>query len=167
MGFITTKTVILPGMLAAMFLVGGAHAEAFNMAAFSGFSSNEREAIEEAAEVRREAAEEARRILDDAGIDQEDMQNAIRSYHERLAEDIEQAFEDEDYDDFEDAVEGTPLANGLTEDIFDELLKAYEHYKDGDMNAAREVMFDLRKDEGYISGMLFGLMHKGPLGSRR
>jgi hypothetical protein len=57
---------------------------------------------------------------------------------------MKEIFESRDYDAFVEAVEGTPLQDAITSEAdFEKFLEAHELRKEGDFEAAKELMDEL------------------------
>lgn len=114
-------------------------------------------ALEQADEIRREANDEARAILEDAGIDNEKMReigSAFRAQSRAHMDVVREAIEANDYDAYRTAVYDTPMADVIdTEEAFATLVKAYELRESGDYAAARELMDGLHPTTG---GFMWG-----------
>lgn len=160
-----SKKIMIPGLMLGAFLVLGtttyAFGGSFNSAMFSGFSSTEQEAIEDAYEIMEAAREEAEEVLEAAGVDREEIREARQAYKETQREDIQEALASGDYDAFEALVAGTPRANTITEEIFEGLVEAHELRADGDQEGAREIMEELREDYDFAGGFFGGKGQKG------
>jgi hypothetical protein len=115
-------------------------------------SEEQRAAIEEARELRKEGDNEAARdVLKDAGLDPkmrgpkmmrmltDEERDAFRAKHEA----IRAAIEAEDFEAFKDATAGMPFADMVTEENFEKLLEAHELMEAGDKEGAFEIFKDL------------------------
>lgn len=156
------KALLIP---IAAFAVTVTGAQAFNSEVLerAGLNDTQIEAFEEARELRENGDHDgARDVLVDAGVDADTM-SAIREvmHAERDAMHVamEAALEDDDYDAFKEAVEGSPLADIITSEADFELFKeAHEHRE-----AARDIMEELGF-EGDERGMGMSGHHKGGFG---
>jgi uncharacterized protein YgbK (DUF1537 family) len=150
------KALLIP---VAAFAVTVTGASAFNSEVLerAGLNDTQISAFEEAHELRIEGDREAaREVIVDAGIDQdtlESVREAMKEHRQETRTAISEAVEDEDYDAFQEAIEGTPLADLITsEDDFELFVEAHELREAGDKEAAKEIMEDLGFE---------GKMHKG------
>ena len=133
-------------------------------------SSTQISALEEAHELRQDGAEreEIKELLEDVGLEREDMQEireAAREYKQDHREAVRAAIEAGDYDAFNDAVGGGPLADAIeSEDDFDLLVEAHELREAGDKEAAKEIMDELgiERPGGHRGGEKGGRGHRGP-----
>ena len=107
------------------------------------------EALEEAHELRQNGVnrDEIKKILADAGLDQETMKEirtAKRQYRSEMRKAVKEAINNEDYDAYLEAVADTPRANLIeSESDFEKLLEAHELREAGDHEGAREIMSEL------------------------
>lgn len=104
-------------------------------------------ALEEAREIRTSADEEAKVVLEEAGLDQTKMREiheAMRESHKESHEAIRSAIEADDYNAFVTAVADTPMAEQITsESDFAKLVEAHELMEGGDKDGAKEIMEEL------------------------
>ena len=164
-----SKYVVVP---VAAFAVTAGTASAFNSDLLKkldlNLSDNQIEALEEAHDLRHEGEhEEAKEVIEDAGLDREDMKEiraAVREYRSERREAIKEAIEDEDYEAFLEATEGSHLAEVIdTESEFERFIEAHELRQDGDHEAAKAILDELgierpHKGKGH---------HKGGFGKRQ
>ena len=153
----------VPALILGLAMIGGTSAYAFgpggiDVAAFSGFTSGEQAAIQKAHEIRQTADEEAKAVLEAAGVTEEEMRTAMDSFREAQHEKLDAALESNDYDAFKALVAGSPMEENLTEDIFAKLVEIHELEESGDREGAMELRKELA-DDGFMGG--FGLGH-GP-----
>lgn len=110
-------------------------------------SSDEQAAFEEAREIRETSRAEARQVLEDAGIDDERMEEihtAMREAREAHRAEIDQILEDGDYDAFVEAVADSPLAEQITSEAdFEKFVEAHELRQAGDFTGAQAIMDEL------------------------
>lgn len=110
-------------------------------------------AFEEVHELKEAGAdrEEIREVFEEAGLDHDDLQEvreAVREYKQEMREAVKEAVEDNDYDAFLEAVEGTKMADKIdSEADFDRLVEAHELREAGDREGAREIMEELGFDK--------------------
>lgn len=115
-------------------------------------------ALEEAHELREDGAtrDEVHAVLEEAGLDQEAMEEIRTAMHElrdERHEAVEEAVKANDYDAFVAAIAGTPLADVIdSEADFDKFVDAYELREAGDYTAAREIMDELGIERGAGAG---------------
>jgi hypothetical protein len=137
---------LVPGFIAGAALLGGATAYAFggdfNADMFSSFSAEERSAIEEAFTIRKHADEQARAVLDAAGVDESALRDAMKSYRDERRAVIEAALTANDYDAFKAAVADAPFADQVTKDTFKIFVEAYNDAKEGHYEDARTLLED-------------------------
>lgn len=147
-----SKRVIIPGLLVGAALAVGTTAfafypEGFNMEAISSFSVDQQNAIEQAEEIRKAADEQAQAVLDAAGVDQEAMHEAMHTYREAQGEKMKAVLDSGDYSTFVTLIADTPMADTMTEDIFNKMVEANKLREAGDDEGARAIMDELR-DQG-------------------
>jgi hypothetical protein len=137
------KTILIP---LAAFAVTVTGASAFNsdMLKRAGLNDEQIAAFEEAKELKESGdKEKARDVLVAAGVD-EDVIKQVREAMREHADAIRAAIENNDYEDFRDAVEDSPLAEIISnEDDFDKLVEAHEFMKSGDREAAQDIFEEL------------------------
>ena len=158
------KQIIIP-VTAFAVTVTGASAFSSNMLEKIDvdLSSDQITALEEAHELRQEGAErdEIKEILEEAGIDNETMQEVRKAAHEyrsEVREAVKEAIENEDFNAFREAVVDTPRADLINSEAdFDKLLEAHELRAAGDREGAKEIMselgFEKHKGLGKKDGM--------------
>lgn len=126
-------------------------------------SDEQTAALEEAHEIRQAAAEEARQVLEDAGIDGETMREIHGTMHEAgkaQHEAMRTAIENNDYDAFLAAIADTPLADSIdSEADFEKFVEAHELMQSGDFEAAAELMSELGL-EGPGGGLGLHIKHR-------
>lgn len=151
----------------AAFAVTATSAQAYvgtRYLAAAGLTTAQQSALEEARTLRRQGeTEKARDVLLEAGLDEgalESLREAARAAHEAL----HKAINDEDYEAFKVAIEGTPLADIITTEAdFKLFVKAHSLRRDGDHEEAKEILDGLGVVEphgGYKKGFFGG---HGPL----
>lgn len=151
------KRYSVPALILGLALIGGGTAFAmgpggFDEDAFTSFSSSEQAAIQQAHAIRAEAETRARAVLDAAGITQDELHEAMKSYHKTQHAKLEAALDSNDYDAFVALIAGSPMANKLTKDTFSKLVEIRQLEKDGDHKGAME----LRKELGGVGFMGMG-----------
>jgi hypothetical protein len=123
-------------------------------------SDSQVSALEEAREIRTSAQEEAKAVLEKAGLDQTKMREiheAMRESRQEKHEAVESAFENNDYEAFKVAVADTPMAEKITSEAdFEKLAEAHELRESGDKDGAKAIMEDLG-----ITGPKGGMMGEG------
>lgn len=156
-----SKSLLIP---VAAFAVAVTGVQAFNTAVLeeAGLTDDQIEAFEEAKELRKDGDRDgARDVLSNAGIDEETLKSlreAMREHRAERRELIHEALENNDYDAFQDAVEGSPLADIITtEDDFEIFKEAHELREAGEREEAKAIMTELGFD---------GKKHKGKRGHR-
>jgi len=144
---IKAKALLIP---VAAFAVTVTGASAFNSEVLekAGLSNTQISAFEEAHELRKDGDREAaREVIVDAGIDQETLESvreAMKEHREETRTAIKEAVDNEDYNAFVDAADGSPLADIITsEDDFEQFVEAHELREAGDKEAAKEILEDL------------------------
>jgi len=156
----------IPALVLGLAMIGGTSAYAafgpgsLDMSAFSDFSATQQSAIKEAQEIRDSADEEARAVLEAAGVSQEDMRDAMQAYHETKHAAGEAALEANDFDAFKATVAGTPMEDKLTEDTFATLVKIHSLMESGDKEGAMELRKELG-DAGMMGGPMGFPGHRG------
>ena len=124
----------------------------------AGLTDGQVAAFEQAHEVREASREEARAILENAGIDEEVMQNVREARHEwkkQHREQMNSVLESGDYSAFLEAVADTHLAEVVdTEAEFEKFMEAHELRVSGDHEGARAIMDELgiEKKGGFGKG---------------
>lgn len=154
-----TKFVAIPLLLGVVLVGGAASVFAFSPAditgaAFENFSAEEREAIQKAFEIRQAAEEEARDVLDEAGLSEEEIREAIQAAHEAAREKLEAALEANDYESFVELSADAPFADSMNEDLFDKMVEAHDLRESGDEEGAREIMKGLGLEKGGFGSMM-------------
>lgn len=136
------KAFLIP---VAAFAVTVTGASAFNSEVLkeAGLSNSEISAFEEARELRQEGDKDAARdVLAAAGINEETMtqvRKAMREHREAHRDAIEEAVDNNDYEAFQVAVEGSPMAEIVdTEEDFEQFVKVHKLRAE-----AREIMDEL------------------------
>lgn len=123
-------------------------------------------AFEEAQEIREAAREDAKGVLEDAGIDEETMQELhqkMRTIRDDAREVTHAALEGGDYEAFVEAIAGSPLADVITSEAdFEKFVEAHELRQDGDFESAQEIM-----DELGVEGRGFGMNRGNGMGGER
>ena len=146
---------IIPALALGVLLTGGV-AYAFggpvwNSETYKSFSAEEQSAIKQAFEIRNTAHEEARTVLEKAGVDIQAMHKAGREERGARHEEMEKVMESGDYQAFLKLVGDRPMADDITEAKFNKMAEAHELMESGDREGAREIM-----DELGIGGKGFG-----------
>lgn len=120
----------------------------------ANLTEEQRSALETAHDLREQGdMDAARDALIKAGFDEEkllSLHRAGRAVHDE----IEAAIDANDYDAFLEAVIGTPMEEKIANQAdFDLLVEAHQLRKDGDFDAAREIMDDLDlQPRGHMKG---------------
>lgn len=147
------KKIIIPAIVLFTLLIGGTTVSAFSSdfmkGAYVNFSDSEQVAIEKASEIRQAAEEEARQVLEDAGVDMEKLHEARHAYMETRREEMDQVFESGDYNAYLELVAGTPMEGKVSEDDFDKLAEAHNLRQSGDYEGARAIMEELGLEGGF------------------
>lgn len=156
------KALLIP-IAAFAVTVTGVQAYNSDILERAGLNDTQIAAFEEARELREEGDKDgARDILVGAGVDADTMSAIREAMHEErdaMHQAMEAALEDDDYDAFKEAIEGSPLADIITSEADFALFKeAHEHRE-----AARDIMEELGFPEGE-RGMGMGGHHKGGFG---
>lgn len=115
----------------------------------AGLTTEQREAIMQAHELRSEGDfEAARDLLVSAGIDDVALRSLHRAQH-AVQDEMRQALEDGNYEAFLAAVADTPLADIITTKAdFEQFREAHELRHEGEWEAAQEIFADLGVEEG-------------------
>lgn len=135
-------------------------------------STEQVSALEEAHELRMDGAErdEVHAVLEDAGIDfdtMKDVREATHEYRETMREKVHEALENNDYEAFLEAVQGSPLEDIIdTENEFDQFMEAFDLRQAGDYEGAREIMDELGIERPGGFGHGHGLRDGNGLGQR-
>lgn len=146
------RTALIP---IAAFAVTVSTASAFNSDVLvkAGLTDDQINAFEESRELRESGdKEKARDVLVSAGIDEETMRN-IRETMQQMRQErrtaIDEAVDDNDYDAFLKAIEGSPLADIIdTKAEFESFAEARKLMQEGDREAAKEIFDDLGLERG-------------------
>lgn len=169
----TAKALLIP---VAAFAVTVTGVSAFNSDVLekAGLNTEQVEAFERARDLRKDGDRDgAREVIMNAGIDMETMHSVREAMHEHRHEmhsAIDTAVEAGDYDAFKEAVKGSPLDDIVTsEDDFQRFAEAHNLRKEGDREAAREIMEDLGFEDrdGHIDNMEDHGMREGVHGEHR
>ena len=141
------KALLIP---LAAFAVTVGTAQAFNPEVLerAGLSNEQISAFEEAHELRKAGDRDAARdVIAEAGIDEEVMENireAMKEWRADHREAIKEAVENEDYEAFLAAVEGSPLADIITTEAdFALFVEAHELRESGDREGAKAIFDEL------------------------
>lgn len=161
------KRYALPVLLAGLALAGAGTAYAALLPgslpeeALSGFSADERAAIAKAEKIRAAAEAEAREVLEEVGITEEEMREAMHAFHEEHRAALDEALDDGDFEAFKELARGGPLGDTLTKEAFEKLVEIRALEKSGDPDGADKLRKEMR-DAGLLpaGGM-------GPHGPRR
>lgn len=142
------STFIASGLVLGALLTVGASASAFYGGALSAdalknFSSEQKEAITKAFEIRATAHEEAKAVLDAAQVDREALRTAMHAGREAHRAGMEAALESGDYEAAKALVSGSPFEERFTEEVFKKLVEAHALREAGDFTGAREIMEEL------------------------
>lgn len=141
--------LVIPGLLAGVLLIGGAGAASafgggtFNLDAFKNFSTEQQTAIQKAFEIRKTADEEAKTVLDDAGVDMSAMHDAMETERKAGREKLDAALESKDYAAFVELTKDSPMKGDISEDTFNKMAEAHALMKSGDTEGARTIMESL------------------------
>lgn len=145
--FMNAKALLIPIAALALSATG---VSAFNgdVLEKAGLTNDQISAFETAHELRKEGDKDgARSILEKAGIDIETMESVRKAMHEHkdaMRTAIDLAVENNDYESFLKAIEGSPMADIVnTEEDFKMFAEAHQLRADGDMEAAKEIMDEL------------------------
>ena len=156
------KHLLIP---VAAFAVTATSVSAFNPQVLkdAGLSESQIAAFEEAKELKQDGDKDAARdVLAEAGIDLdtlEEVRNAIRADRQEKRETIKTAVAEDDYEEFQLAIEGTRLEDKVTsEDEFETFVEAHELREAGDRAGARELLDELgiEKPKKHKGGKGFG-----------
>lgn len=118
---------------------------------FAGLTEEQRSALEEARELRKEGdLESAREVLKGAGFDPEMRRPHMlakteeeRTEMQKRHEAILSAIEENDFEAFQDAVADAPFATLVTEENFAKLVEAHKLLEAGDKEGARALFEDM------------------------
>ena len=143
----TAKALLIPVAAFAVTMSGGA-AFSRSVLARAGLNEDQISAFENADTLRRRGdLAAARDTLVGAGIDESAMRavsNAIQAHKQQQSNPIQQAVTNNDYAAFQQAIEGSPLADIITsQDEFERFVAAADLKEAGNVNAADEIMHDL------------------------
>ena len=141
----------MPGLLLAALIIGGGSTYAFSgrqdfaitEEVLAGFSSDQQQAIKKAHEIRVKTRQEADDILNKAGVNKNDLRQAMREYRGKFQgnrQAVRSAIEASDYSAFLKAIAGTPGEGKVSEEQFDKLVEVHTLMKSGDKAQAFEIM---------------------------
>lgn len=120
-------------------------------AVLSGFTSDEQAAIQKAQSIRAAAEAEAQAVLDDAGVTESELRDAMDAFREAQRDKLDAALDADDYAAYESLVADTPMADTLTEDVFGKLVEIRKLEVAGDHDGAMELRKELG-DAGFGHG---------------
>jgi hypothetical protein len=147
------KALLIP---LAAFALTATGVSAFNgeVLVKAGLSQEQISAFEQAHELRKEGDKEsARAVLEEAGIDlktMESVRKAMHDYKDSMRTSLDSAVAAGDYEAFKKAIEGSPLADIITtEEDFKAFSDAHNLHKEGEHQAAQEIMEDLGLKPGF------------------
>lgn len=106
------------------------------------------EALEESHELRKAGDyNAAREVLEDADIDREimhEVRSALQEHRTQMRDAIKAAIEDGDYEEFQNVIADSPLAEHITsESDFEQFIEAHELMAEGEFESAREILDEL------------------------
>lgn len=109
-------------------------------------------AFEQAREIRQTANDEARQVLEKAGVDETKMreiQTAMNEEREVHREAVQTAIENNDYQAFLTAVTDSPMADKITSEAdFEKFIEAHGLMQSGDRDGAEEIFTELGVERG-------------------
>lgn len=146
------KSILIP---IAAFALTATGVSAFNSDVLekAGLTDEQRSAFEVARELREEGDKDgARDVLIEAGIDEDVIERVRTAMHEYRQENrgaIHDAVLNNDFDAFQTAIEGSPIADIVTTQAdFDLFVEAHNLRQDGNHDEARVIMEELGFEEG-------------------
>lgn len=161
------KALLIP---LAAFALSATGVSAFNSEVLqrAGLSQQQISAFEEAHELRMEGDKEAaREVLQEAGIDLQTMESvreAMHAYKEAQRTAIDDAVENNDFEAFKKAIEGSPLVDIIiTQEDFEIFRDAHRLHAEGDHKAAMAAMEELGVDHGGFGPHLIHMMREHSL----
>ncbi len=123
-------------------------------------NDSEKAALEEAAEIRETAHEEAKQVLEDAGITDERMTEIREAMHKARhaeREAVKAAVEANDYEAFNTAIADSPMASEIdSAEKFAKLVEAHNLRESGDIDGAKAIMEELGLKGPGMGGRGFG-----------
>ncbi len=153
--FIPVAALAITASAASAF-TGGDMLEKLNIS----LTDTETAALEEAREIRETAHEEAKAVLEKAGITDERMKEihgAMREAHKAEREAVRAAVEANDYEAFKTAVTNSPMATEIdTAEKFAKLVEAHELRENGDLDGAKAIMEELGLKGPHMGGQGMG-----------
>lgn len=159
------KSLLIP---IAAFALSATGVSAFNSTVLekAGLSQEQISAFETAHELRKEGDRDgARTVLQEAGIDLETVESvrkALHEHHHEMKSALDEAVEQNDYDGFLKAIEGTPLADIVnTEEDFALFAQAHTLHNEGDHQAAMQLMEELGFAAHGDNAQHMKMMHPG------
>lgn len=156
------KRYAVPALILGAAMLGGSSAYAAfgpgapDASVLAGFTAAQQEAIQKAFTIRQTAAQEAEAVLDAAGVDRKDLHKAMQSFHEKDRAAIEAALDANDYAAFEKAVASRPMADKLTQAVFDKLVQIRKLDAAGDHEGAKALRKTLAADGFTGMGLMMG-----------
>lgn len=159
------KTFLIP---LAAFALTATGVSAFNSDVLqkAGLTQEQISAFETAHELRKEGDKDAaRETLASAGIDlktMESVREAMHEYKDAMRSAIHEALENNDYDAFKIAIEGSPLSDIITTEADFELFKeAHNLREQGEHEEAKAIMEELGVEHGPFGNHFGHLMNMG------
>lgn len=161
-----TKRYAIPALVLGVALLGGGTAAyaAFTPGtlpteALSSFTADQQAAIKKAHTIRSAAEVEATAVLKAAGVSKDALHTAMKSFRDAGREKVDAALDANDYAAFKTAVAGSPMADTVTQDIFNTLVQIRALEKSGDHAGAMVLHKELGE-----TGFGFGPGGHGPHG---
>jgi len=162
------KALLMTLPALALLVMGSSVAYASYGTSFDALTEEQKTALEEARELRREGSgDEARKVLLDAGLDPSVFKKHMKGMHGNFAmhekrEAMHAALKDNNYSAFVAAIEDTPFAKEMTEEKFALLVRAEKLRAEGKFEEAHTLLQDAGfpmppKREGGMRGMGHGM----------
>lgn len=138
---------IVPALAFGILVLGGT-AFAFGPGSFDqilnldGFTQKEQDAIQKSFEIRKTANEEAKKVLEDAGISMEKLHKAQKAQMDARKAQMDEIFKNGNYEAFLELNKDRPFAQDITKDQFDVMAQAHSLMEDGKRDEARALLED-------------------------
>ncbi len=166
---LTQKKFVVPALVLGLAMIGGGTAFAasngFDTSKLTGFTDAQKTAIEQAFQIRKDADDKAKSVLETAGVDEKALHEQMRTQMDAKRTAMDAALDANDYTAFQAAVVGSPMESKLTTDIFAKLVEIRKLEKSGDRDGAMKLRKELGTEFGF-GGPGMGGHRGGPDGAK-
>ena len=166
---LTHKKFVVPALVLGLALIGGGTAFAasngFDTSKLTGFTDAQKAAITQAFQMRKDADDKAKSVLESAGVDEKALHEQMRTQMDAKHTAIDAALDANDYAAFQAAVAGSPMEGKVTTDTFSKLVEICKLQKSGDHEGAMKLSKDLGIRFGF-GGPGMGGHPEGPHGAQ-